>query len=146
MDVAWLAQLYLGRHADIEDLTSRTFEKAWRARITYNSDLAGFSTWLFKVAQGIVGADYLRSDRDHLRLDTVPNIAGAELPEQAEHDSDLAKLARLTAGLTQREHELIALKYGAEFSNRLIAKMTGLSESNVGVILHRVVQSLKARW
>jgi RNA polymerase sigma-70 factor (ECF subfamily) len=136
----------LGRHADIEDLTSRTFEKAWRARITYNSDLAGFSTWLFKVAQN-VGTDYLRSDRDHLRLDTVPNIAGAGTPqEQAEHDSDLAKLARLTAGLTQREHELIALKYGAEFSNRLIAKMTGLSESNVGVILHRVVQSLKARW
>jgi len=136
----------LGPHADIEDLTSRTFEKAWRARMTYSNDLAAFSTWLFKVAQN-VGTDYLRSERDHLRLDTVPDIAGTGTPqEEAERDSDLAKLERLTAELTEREHELIALKYGGDISNRRIAKMTGLSESNVGVILHRVVQSLKVRW
>jgi RNA polymerase sigma-70 factor (ECF subfamily) len=114
--------------------------------MTYSNDLAAFSTWLFKVAQN-VGTDYLRSARDHLRLDTVPDIASTGTPqEEAERDSDLAKLARLTAELTEREHELIALKYGADISNRLIAKMTGLSESNVGVILHRAVQSLKARW
>jgi DNA-directed RNA polymerase specialized sigma24 family protein len=38
----------LGRHTDIEDLTSRTFENAWRARAAYSNDLAAFSTWLFK--------------------------------------------------------------------------------------------------
>ena len=136
----------LGPRADIEDLTSRTFEKAWRARRTYSRDLSAFSTWLFKVAQN-VGTDYLRSDRPHLRLDSVPDMAGMGTPhEEVEHDSDLAKLAQLTAGLTERERELIALKYGADISNRLIAKMTGLSESNVGVILHRAVQSLKSQW
>ena len=34
----------LGREADVEDLTARTFEKAWRARAQYRRDLAGFST------------------------------------------------------------------------------------------------------
>lgn len=45
-----------------------------------------------------------------------------------------------------RERELIALKYGAGINNRLIAQLTGLSESNVGTILHRVVQTLRSRW
>ena len=31
-----------GCHADAEELTSRTFEKAWRARKRYRKDLAGF--------------------------------------------------------------------------------------------------------
>jgi DNA-directed RNA polymerase specialized sigma24 family protein len=39
----------LGSNADVEDLTSRTFEKAWRSRERYRRDLAGsctVSTWL----------------------------------------------------------------------------------------------------
>ena len=40
----------LGRGADIEELTSRTFEKAWRGRASYKRDRAGFSTWLFAIA------------------------------------------------------------------------------------------------
>jgi len=136
----------LGRHTDIEDLTSRTFEKAWRARAGNSSDLAAFSTWLFKIAQN-VGTDYLRSERSYVPLEKAPEIAAVGTPQEAaEHDSDLAKLGRLTAELTERERELIALKYGGDINNRLIAKLTGLSESNVGVILHRAVQTLKAQW
>src|SRR3569833_2459071 len=41
----------LGREADVKDLTTHTKERAWRARAQYRRDLAGFSTWLFKIAQ-----------------------------------------------------------------------------------------------
>jgi len=47
--------------------------------------------------------------------------------------------------LPDREAELIALKYGAELNNREIAKITGLSESNVGTIMHRTVKGLRER-
>jgi DNA-directed RNA polymerase specialized sigma24 family protein len=40
----------LGRERDVEDLTSRAFEKAWAARQQYRRDLAGFSTWLQQFA------------------------------------------------------------------------------------------------
>jgi RNA polymerase sigma-70 factor (ECF subfamily) len=93
----------LGREADVEDLTARTFERAWRSRAQYRRDLAGFSTWLFKIAQN-VRIDFLKSHRgQHLPIDAAVN-------------------------------------------NRLIAQLTGLSESNVGTILHRVVQTLRSRW
>jgi RNA polymerase sigma-70 factor (ECF subfamily) len=52
----------------------------------------------------------------------------------------------LCAALPARERELVALKYGAVINNRMIAQLTGLSESNVGTILHRVVETLRERW
>ena len=42
----------VGNAADAEDLTARTFEKAWRSRDRYRQDVAGFSTWLLTIAPG----------------------------------------------------------------------------------------------
>ena len=136
----------MGSDADVEELTSRTFERAWRSRSHYRRDLAAFSTWLFKIAQN-VGADYRSRWRPHLPLDAAIQVAGEGSPElDAELSSDLARLATLTATLPERERELIALKYGASLNNRLIAGLTGLSESNVGTVLHRLVRTLRAQW
>ncbi len=38
------------------------------------------------------------------------------------------------------------MKYGAEMNNRAIARATGLSESNVGTVLHRAIQKLRVEW
>jgi RNA polymerase sigma-70 factor (ECF subfamily) len=136
----------LGSGADVEDLTARTFEKAWSARARYRRDLAGFSTWLFRIAQN-VGIDHLRARRPHAPLETAFDLAGEITPEvEAARDSDLSRLSRLTAGLPEREQELIALKYGAALNNREIARLTGLSESNVGTSLYRIVQTLRSQW
>ena len=136
----------LGSEADVEDLTSRTFEKAWRSRASYRHDLAGFSTWLFKIAQN-VGVDYRAARRSHLPLEAALDVATEGTPERhAELHSDLTRLATLTASLPSRERELIALKYGASLNNRLIAELTGLSESNVGTVLHRLVKTLRTQW
>lgn len=136
----------LGRDADAEDLTARTFEKAWSARSRYRRDLAGFSTWLFRIAQN-VGIDHLRSRRAHVPLDVAADLSAEITPEsQAARDSDLQRLGRLTSQLSEREQELIALKYGATLNNREIARLTGLSESNVGTLLYRIVQALRSQW
>lgn len=136
----------LAADADVEDLTARVFEKAWSARARYRQDLAGFSTWLYRIAQN-VGVDYLRLRRAHAPLEAAIEVAAERTPEgDQEHASDLARLAALTASLPERERELIALKYGAGLSNRAIAPLVGLSESNVGSILHRTVQALRSQW
>ena len=56
------------------------------------------------------------------------------------------RLAALVGALPERERELLALKYGAGATNRAIARLTGLGESNVGTILHRTIAALRARW
>lgn len=136
----------LGGNVDAQDLTARTFEKAWRERHRYRRDLAGFSTWLFTIARN-VGIDYLRTRHTDVPIDRAGDLAGEDTPEtSAARASDLARLQALTARMPERTRELIALKYGAGANNRLIAKLTGLSESNVGTILHRAVEALRAEW
>jgi RNA polymerase sigma-70 factor, ECF subfamily len=136
----------LATEADVEDLTARTFEKAWSARTRYRRDLAGFATWLYSIAHNLC-IDHLRSRRAHAPLDAAVEIAAERTPaDDEEHRSDLSRLAALTASLPERERELIALKYGAGLSNRAIALLVSLSESNVGTILHRTVQALRSQW
>ncbi len=81
-------------------------------------------------------------------LETEPGLAsGAPTPEQeAGLRSDIDRLEELLAHLPAREREILALKYGADMTNRDIARHTGLSESNVGTILHRTLQGLRADW
>lgn len=136
----------VGDGAVAEDLTSITFEKAWRARNRYRRDLGGFATWLLAIARN-VAVDHFRATRAHAPLEEAAGVATGTTPEDlAERRSDLDRLGRLLETLPARERELIAFKYGAGITNRAIARMTGLSESNVGTLLHRTVQTLRARW
>jgi RNA polymerase sigma-70 factor, ECF subfamily len=136
----------VGPGAVAEDLTSVTFEKAWQARNRYRRDLAAFSTWLLTIARH-VAVDHYRRHRSHAPLDDARDVPGGPTPEDlAERRSDGEHLARLLAALPERERELIALKYGAAMTNRAIAEATGLSESNVGTILHRTVSGLRDAW
>src|SRR6185437_11291158 len=81
----------LGRHSDIEDLTSRTFEKAWKARSHYRRDVAGFSAWLFGIARNIA-ADDLRSRRVYLPLEAANDRVAESSPEdEASLSSDMAR-------------------------------------------------------
>jgi RNA polymerase sigma-70 factor (ECF subfamily) len=135
-----------GDEALAEDLTAITFEKAWRNRERYRRDVAGFSTWLFSIARNVV-VDHFRKHREHVPLDAIAEQAGdAMVEEKIERRQDLATLNALLAELPKRERELIALKYGAGLTNRAIAGLLRLSESNVGTILERVTRRLRECW
>ena len=131
--------------ATAEDLTSATFEKAWRARDRYRSNRAAVSTWLLAIARN-VAIDHIRRMRPEVALEDG-SARDETTPETAAlRHAELRRLQALLGALPERERELLALKYGAGATNRAIAKLTGLSESNVGTILHRTVESLRGRW
>lgn len=132
--------------AAAEDLTATTFEKAWRYRQRYRRDLAAFSTWLFTIARRVT-ADYFRRHRDEIPLEDLHGRAIDDSVEEIiQRRDEFARLSALLKRLPPREQELVALKYGAGLTNRAIAQLTGLSESNVGTILYRVVSQLRAEW
>src|SRR5271166_3780096 len=64
----------VGPAYDAEELTARTFEKAWRSRAQYRRDLAGFSTWLFAIARN-VATDHLRSDAVRIRVAALADVS-----------------------------------------------------------------------
>lgn len=130
-----------------EDLTATTFEKAWKARSAYRHDLGAVSTWLFTIARH-VATDYFRQQRPESALTEtyLDGDNGRPVEDRIQREDELMRLSVLVKDLSTRERELIALKYGAEMTNRAIAELTGLSESNVGTILYRVITKLRAEW
>jgi len=133
--------------ATAEDLTSITFEKAWRARGRYRKERAAVSTWLLSIARN-VAIDHFRraTSRAEVPLGDQAVTDGVTPEDQAVRRAELQRLRTLVEGLAPRERELVALKYGAEATNRAIATLTGLGESNVGTILHRTIVALRAAW
>ncbi len=129
-----------------EDLTSATFEKALVNFSKYCRDKASFLTWLMTIARNVV-TDYYRAKgrRQTVPLEEAAEISARDLsPEEGLLKRDeLEKLQGCLSDLSQDEQEIIRLKFGAELNNRQIAKMLGLSESNVGTKLYRVVRKLR---
>lgn len=136
----------VGPGPEAEDLTAVTFQKAWQARARYRRDKGAFTTWLFTIARN-VAVDHFRSRRTLAPLDAAMHVAGGpEADAAAERGSDVDRLGRLLAELPDREREIVALKYGGGYEHRDIARLMGLTESNVGTILHRTVVALRSRW
>jgi RNA polymerase sigma-70 factor (ECF subfamily) len=135
----------VGNRATAEDLTSLAFEKAWQARRRYRRDRAAVSTWILAIARN-VAIDHFRRSRLEVPIDDA-HAEHDETPETvAVRHGELRRLEALLRDVPPRERELLALKFGAGATNRAIAKLTGLSESNVGTILHRTIAELRASW
>ena len=134
-----------GNRATAEDLTSLTFEKAWRERRRYRKDRSALSTWLLAIARN-VAIDHFRKARPEVVLDDSRASDAVTPEEELVRRGELRRLSDLLASLPHREREVLALKFGADATNRAIAKVTGLSESNVGTILHRTIGGLRAAW
>lgn len=137
---------HFGDNAIAEDLTSATFEKAWRARDKYRRDVSAFSTWLFTIARN-AATDYLRAHKTEISFDAARAIPAFDSPYEAfARQDEITRLGALLAQLNEHDRELIACKYGAQLNNREIAKQLGTSESNVGTTLHRIVTKLRKEW
>jgi RNA polymerase sigma factor (sigma-70 family) len=132
----------LNEKAIAEDLTSATFVRAWKSRESYRQEIASFSTWLFTIAHR-VAVDYFRKHQPKIvALDE--ELLGESNPEGIYQEGvEKVILGNAIAVLPEREQEIISLKYGAEMSNKEIAALLKLSESNVSTILHRTVKQLR---
>ena len=136
----------VGDDALAQDLTSAVFEKAWRNRAKYRADIAAFSTWLFSIARN-AAVDHFRSRPPSVPLDDGLHATLDESPERvAEARDEAARLMRALVRLSANERDVLALKHGAGLTNRAIADVTGLSESNVGTIAQRALTRLRGLW
>ncbi len=128
-----------------EDLTSIIFEKALVKFKSYSSEKAAFSTWIFSIARNTVIDHFRASGKAPVPMENTikDNNSGTSPEDEMIKFEEYKILHSCISQLGSQEKEIVSLKFGAEMTNRQIAKMTGLSESNVGVIIYRAVRKLR---
>jgi len=136
----------VGDRRTAEDLAATTFEKAWKARRQFKREKGAVDQWLFGIAQRVLADHYRRQELCARDIESHSIETDFSLEQTVENARRYLKLNRLLDNLPDRSRELISLKYGGGLNNREIASLTGLTESNVGTILHRVVEDLRKQW
>ena len=129
-----------------EELTAVTLSRAWQSRHRYQKDLAKFSTWVMGIARHVALDEFRRRNAADEPLDDMDIWdSQTHIENNVQVRQQIDELERHLSQLTADEQELIGLKYGAGLTNRAIAEVTGLSESNVGTTLHRIVKKLRVK-
>lgn len=126
-----------------EDLVSEVFEKVLVKFHTYNPSKGKFSTWLFTIANNVI-INYFKKNTRYGETSDLEKIELKYRLEDLIIDRELKEyLLKAMMCLDDRQRNIIALKFGACLTNRQIALMIDLSESNVGTILYRSIKKLR---
>lgn len=132
---------------DAEDLTQATFERALRAWSRYDPARAGVRTWLIAIAQNLL-IDHHRRERLRRHGSTDAGMEESLLgtsPGPEERFELSPRLADALHNLSERERQVIALRFGGELTGPEIATMLELSLANVQQIASRALRKLRAQ-
>lgn len=127
----------VGDGADAEDVTSETFERALRYRASFDPRRGEPAAWLIGIARRCIADAALRGD--------VPLEDVADVPGDAHEERTVRRLDLNTAveQLTDRDRELVALRYGADLTTQQIAALLEMNGNAVDVALHRALARLR---
>jgi len=128
-----------------QDLTATVFERAVSRQHTLRRREA-FGAWLFRIARNTV-AGYYRQRRPTVPLEYAADqpMLALSPPEAVMRREELARMRTALATLSEREQEIIRLRFAAGLGNKEIASVLRLRAGHVAVILYRALRKLRAR-
>jgi len=133
----------LGSREEAEDLTQATFERALKAFGRYDARKASALTWLMAIAKNLL-VDHLRRAETTRTRATDPTdlveMAGG-VADELHATGDVQAALQL---LSDRDREVVALRYGADLTTQEIAELKELSVANVQQILSRSLRRMRA--
>src|SRR6476469_1518368 len=139
---AYVASLLRDRSA-AEDVTAQAFERAYRKRGGFSAKRGSPEAWVFGIARN-AALDELRKLKRRTRLVSEPADVWSPGPdEEAERAFRRDEVRAALATLDSRDRDLVALKFAGGLSNAEIARVLGISETNVGSRLFRAVEKLR---
>lgn len=126
-------------YTDAEDLRSEVFVRVMANFERYDSKKATYSTWIYTIARNIVN-DYFRSRR---KAPVDLNNVLVDPKNVVSWDQDLTALADALLQCTERERDVIILRYYHGFPYAQIAEKLRLSSANVRMINFRTSKKLR---
>ncbi|MDG2213920.1 MAG: RNA polymerase sigma factor [Verrucomicrobiota bacterium] len=146
-----LARRYARREDEVEDIVQTVFLKAYSKLSSYRGD-APFEHWLMRTAT-YTCYDFLRkhqrnrewnaSDLSEEENDWFENI-GEESTAETNREAASTLVNKLLEGLKPEDRHIITLLELEHQTVKEIAKLTGLSESNIKVKAHRAREKMRS--
>ena len=139
------------RVRDVElskDVMSDVFERAYRKGDSVR-DKSAYRGWLFTIAKNLIAGHFRRAKveiRKQERVAETYHIANdtVDPEDEAVRNDRAGALMKLVERLSDRDRELISLKFDSELTHDEIARITGMTSGNVRVAIFRALKRLKA--
>ncbi len=131
--------------AHAADVVQDTFLRLVGAR---REDVEGHLVgWLFTVCKNRALELRRSPSRKAIALEEGDEMVSNEptAAEVLEQRDDRSRVMRMIDELPERHREVVALRFAGGLSYREIAGVTGLTETNVGFILHTALRTLKKK-
>ena len=142
-DVYAYAAGLLRDSAAAEEVTATAFERAYRKRHRFDPERGERRAWLFGIARNAALDELRRRGRQAEMAAEPADLETATAAESAEARERRLSVSAAMGALEAGERELVALKFFAGLTNAEIASVVGVSESNAGTRLHRVLTKLR---
>jgi RNA polymerase sigma-70 factor (ECF subfamily) len=133
---------------DAEDLIGTIFERAFKKREQFDPVKGTFSAWLFRIAHNELVSHY-RKQTSRSAWETGAEIPGdlvtAEPSPEAQviQKEGLVQLLQSLERLSERDQEVISLKFAGRLRNKEIGEIMDMKEKTVSVTLLRAVRRLR---
>jgi RNA polymerase sigma-70 factor (ECF subfamily) len=137
-----VARAYGSTHPDREDLFQEIALQVWHSVEAFHGDCAA-STWIYRIALN-TALTWKRKDRKHRQGRQDIEAASGLLVDAEERDPRLEWIYQRIAELDEVSRSLALLMLDG-FSYRDMSQILGLTESAVGVRIHRIKAALSAQ-
>ena len=130
---------YTGDEDAANDLLQETFLKVWQNLDKFRNQ-AMISTWIYRIAVNTC-LTYLRSEKRQAKDELTPELEETRSEEFSEKNEQVALLYKCISKLEESERIIITMVLD-EVPYHEIAEISGISEGNLMVKVHRIKQRL----
>lgn len=130
---------YTGDDSAANDLMQETFVKVWQNLDKFRNQ-ALISTWIYRIAVNTC-LSYLRVEKRQAKDELTENIIENKPEDLSEKGEQVALLYKCISELEENERVIITMVLD-EVPYAEIAQISGISEGNLRVKIHRIKQKL----
>lgn len=133
---------HMTRHAqDAEDLTQQTFIKAYRALDRFDPGRS-LIAWLLTIARRTALNHFRDTRRFEEFTEETPDIAASPARDAEHHDRVENLWMEARRLLPPKQYEVLWLRFGEELSVEETARVTGLTQTHVKILVFRARRRL----
>ena len=132
-------------HQEAEDMAMEIFTKCYERFDEFDENKSSFTTWLYVIVNNRL-KNYYRDHKEHDELSEDYATDGS-MEDEIIHAQYIGQMRDVLkdalSELKEQQRQVIILKYFKKLSSTEISERTGISSTNVRVLLSRGIAALK---